>query len=101
MSELTEGQRETLLAPCVCGHTINDHGSLVACWLCEDEGSECSVTFEALLAERIAAMLAEARAEVWDGGFNAGEQDVHEHERLGDWESPCIPNPYLREEGDR
>lgn len=52
--ELTDAERETLLAPCECGHTINDHGSLVPCWMCEDDGDgECSITFEALLVERI------------------------------------------------
>ena len=63
MSHLTDKQRERLLTPCECGHTINDHGSLVACWRCEDEGGECETPFEALLTARIEALLAEARAE--------------------------------------
>ncbi|HET7405539.1 MAG TPA: hypothetical protein VFJ21_00180 [Mycobacteriales bacterium] len=62
-AELTDKQRERLLTPCECGHTINDHGSLVACWRCEDEGGDCSTPFETLLAARIEALLAEARAE--------------------------------------
>lgn len=56
-------------------------------------------------AVRAVALLIEPwLAEAWEAGFNAGEEDVHEHERLGDWESPCIPNPYraaIAEEGDR
>ena len=64
MSEhLTDKQRERLLTPCECGHTTNDHGSLVACWRCEDEGGDCETPFEALLTARIEALLAEARAE--------------------------------------
>lgn len=60
MPDLTQAQRDLLLAPCDCGHTINDHGGLVECWRCEDEGDECAVTFEAILSERIARMVAEA-----------------------------------------
>ena len=52
-TELTDADREVLLQPCACGHSINDHGSVVACWRCEDDGDECAVTFEALLVERI------------------------------------------------
>lgn len=61
--QLTDKQRERLLTPCECGHTINDHGSLVACWRCEDEGGDCSTPFETLLVARIEALLVEARAE--------------------------------------
>jgi len=32
-------------------------------------------------------------ANAWDEGFDAGERDVLEHE-AGNFDSPCIPNPY-------
>lgn len=57
-TELTDADREVLLQPCACGHSINDHGSLVACWRCEDDGGECAVTFEALLVERMGVIVA-------------------------------------------
>lgn len=50
---LSAEDREVLLTRCVCGHSINDHGSLVPCWLCEDEGGVCALSFESLLAERV------------------------------------------------
>lgn len=56
--QLTDTERAILLAPCGCGHTINDHGSLVACWLCEEDGGECSTTFEDLLVERVGVIVA-------------------------------------------
>lgn len=74
MTELTPEQRETLLFPCACGHTLNDHGSLVACWRCEDDGDECSTSFEALLAARIATMLDEARREALRDAADAWQQ---------------------------
>lgn len=52
--ELTDAERTVLLEPCVCGHTINDHGTLSPCWMCDEEGEgDCSTPFEALLVERI------------------------------------------------
>ena len=55
---LTDDERAVLLEPCGdCGHTINDHGGLVACWRCEDEGDECATGFEALLGERVARIV--------------------------------------------
>lgn len=57
MTALSPEDRERLLAPCACGHTINDHGTLACCWTCEDNGDECTVTFEDILAERIADLL--------------------------------------------
>lgn len=55
---LTDEDRQALLTPCDCGHTINDHGSLIACWRCEDEGGDCSTPFEALLAARLEGIVA-------------------------------------------
>lgn len=67
MSDLTETERAILLEPCTCGHTINDHGSLIACWVCGEDGGDCKTDFEDLLVERVdqivAARLAEAAAE--------------------------------------
>lgn len=57
MTELDDTERATLLEPCVCGHTINDHGSLVACWLCEEGGDRCGTDFEALLCQRVAVIV--------------------------------------------
>ena len=68
-ARLSDAERATLLNPCKCGHTINDHGTYAGCWACADDASECPVTFEALLVERqeriIAARLAAAEVE-WD-----------------------------------
>lgn len=55
---LTAGEREALLVPCECGHTLNDHGELAGCWACPEENAECSVAFETLLAERLAVVVA-------------------------------------------
>lgn len=81
MSTLNEAEREALLAPCKCGHTINDHGSLVACWTCSDadEGEECDTNFEALLCERVAGLV-EARlaAGERDGGLRARIEALHQ-----------------------
>lgn len=55
---LSAEDREVLLTRCVCGHSINDHGSLVPCWLCEDEGGVCALSFESLLAERVGRIVA-------------------------------------------
>jgi hypothetical protein len=61
MTELSDGERAVLLTPCGCGHSINDHGSLIACWRCEDDGSgDCSASFESLLVERVAVIVAAA-----------------------------------------
>jgi hypothetical protein len=56
---LSEDERETLLSPCECGHTINDHGSLATCWACGDEGRDacCRFHFEDLLVERVAVIV--------------------------------------------
>jgi hypothetical protein len=62
-AELSDAERAILLAPCACGHTINDHGSMIPCWLCEDEGGSCAVTFEALLCERVARIVTGRSAE--------------------------------------
>lgn len=61
MSALSDNERAVLLGPCDCGHTINDHGELVACWACEDEEQSlaCVTNFEALLVERVAWIVAE------------------------------------------
>lgn len=57
MSTLTSTERATLLEPCVCGHSINDHGSLIPCWTCEDEGRSCELYFEELLCARVAVIV--------------------------------------------
>ena len=54
---LSGGERAILLAPCECGHTINDHGGLVECWACSDENRECDRNFEALLVERVGVIV--------------------------------------------
>lgn len=58
--KLNDDERSTLLIPCECGHTINDHGSLISCWICWDEGDEekvCTKSFEDLLVERIESVI--------------------------------------------
>lgn len=60
MPRLTQHQRDVLLAPCVCGHTLNDHGGYVACYLCEEDGDECGTPFEELLVERIERLVGTA-----------------------------------------
>lgn len=57
MTGLTDAEREALLTPCECGHTINNHGSL--CWVCADDGrpTDCTADFEALLVERVAGIV--------------------------------------------
>lgn len=42
--------------------------------------------------------LNEIRAEAWDKGFNAGEEDVFMHEDLKDWDAECVRNPYRSNE---
>ena len=64
--ELTEAEREVLLTPCACGHTINDHGTYAACWTCEDNEGDCDTPFEALLVERIEAILTARLEQVED-----------------------------------
>jgi hypothetical protein len=71
MTELSGGERYVLLTPCRCGHSINDHGSLIACWLCEEDGGDCSASFESLLVERVAVIVAAASpvaalADTWE-----------------------------------
>lgn len=66
---LSADEREALLAPCVCGHTINDHGSLEACWLCGEEGDHCATNFEDLLCARVDGIVtARVRALLTDAG---------------------------------
>lgn len=65
--KLTNEERDILLDPCACGHTLNDHGDLGGCWICNDEGDrECWVRCEDMFAERaariVAARLADAEA---------------------------------------
>ena len=63
--ELTDGERAVMLAPCECGHDLDDHGGLAGCWACADDvpPRECRVTFEALLIERQERIIAERVAE--------------------------------------
>lgn len=45
--------------------------------------------------------LKQVKAEAWAEGFDAGEQDVWEHqygEAGEDWDKDCISNPYLEGE---
>lgn len=61
MTALTDAEREALLVPCACGHTLNDHGTL--CWLCgETDDSVCSTGFEDLLATLLAPLVAAREA---------------------------------------
>lgn len=55
---LSDDERKSLLVPCGCGHTINDHGGLTGCWTCADSGGDCVVSFEVLLAERLEQIIA-------------------------------------------
>ena len=55
---LTDHERAILLAPCECGHTINDHGTLTPCWGCDEENRQCATDFEALLVERVEHIVA-------------------------------------------
>ena len=53
---------------------------------------------ELITAERIArkefdTWLNSVKADAWDEGFDAGEQDVFQHEQQ-DWANECIVNPY-------
>lgn len=57
MSTLTDIERATLLNPCDCSHTINDHGTLIGCWRCEDDGKECVIRFDDLLVTRVATIV--------------------------------------------
>lgn len=41
-----------------------------------------------------AAVVIKLMSQAWEEGFQAGEQDVFEHEHTGDWDSECIKNPY-------
>lgn len=83
---LTAEEREALLKPCVCGHTINDHGSLIPCWLCAEDEGECAVDFEALLcvqmaeivAARVSAALAPIEAALATWQPRAGSHDIGE-----------------------
>lgn len=87
MSEgLSDAERTLLLTPCKCGHTLNDHGTLVECWRCEDEGAQCAVTFEDLLVERVGRMVAgrveagKHPAEIWiDRGRLGGRPCIYGH----------------------
>lgn len=54
--KLTDADIATLLTPCECGHTINDHGELAGCWACGDGGGDCRVSFEALLTRAVEAI---------------------------------------------
>jgi hypothetical protein len=55
---LADTERAILLDPCECGHSINDHGSIANCWMCEEDATACALGFEALLCERIAVIVA-------------------------------------------
>ena len=44
-------------------------------------------------------ILATARADAWDEGFDEGERDVFEHERTS-YDTTCIPNPYRALDAD-
>lgn len=62
MSTLTDDERATLLAPCACGHSSNDHGDLAGCWWEDPDDADvpmcdCAVPFTDLLAERVAAIV--------------------------------------------
>lgn len=58
-AELTEAERDIVLVPCKCGHTLNDHGDLGGCWTCNDTNdAECWATCEALMLERIGLVVA-------------------------------------------
>lgn len=50
------------------------------------------------VAPLVESWLREAQAAAWDKGFDAGELDAIEHERIGDWDSECIRNPYRERE---
>jgi hypothetical protein len=59
VSGLSDADRATLLTPCVCGHDLNAHGSMAGCWTCPElePPAECPVSFEALLSERLEAIV--------------------------------------------
>lgn len=61
---LTEAEREVLLVPCGCGHSINDHGDLAGCWDEEPAPCDCARPFTDLLAERVARIVADRLAAV-------------------------------------
>lgn len=90
---LTDEDRAELLRPCACGHTINDHGSLAGCWMCEDEGGDCMVAFESLLLERLNVVIARDCATAWELG--RGPHDAICPLRYEDGGECICVNPYL------
>lgn len=60
-ARLSDVERATLLVPCECGHTINDHGTW--CWYDDEHYCQCQTSFETLLTDRVATILAARLAE--------------------------------------
>lgn len=63
---------------------------------CTDSCPECCPEYGEQLQAAHDAEIRRIKAEAWDEGFDAGEQDVFEHFTNDDWEKPhaCIQNPY-------
>ena len=73
-ARLSDVERAALLNPCKCGHTINDHGTW--CWYDDEYDCQCQTTFETLLVDRVATILAARLAEA--------EQSAEQRERERD-----------------
>lgn len=91
---LSDADREALLAPCACGHTINDHGSLAGCWWEDETACECTVSFEAMLAERVATIVARPLIDLLEPirvAYREVEAAQHERDRLQRWKDEALP----------
>lgn len=82
--KLTDEERDILLDPCACGHTLNDHGDLGGCWICnETNDRECWVRCEDMFAERAARIVA-ARLADTEARAEAAEAKIARVEALAD-----------------
>lgn len=54
-----------------------------------------AAAFDAMYAEVVRKSLEAG----WDEGFDAGEQDVFEHDIHGTFDTACIQNPHRKETG--
>ena len=46
-----------------------------------------------LVSDTLEVALKAFAADIWDEGFDAGEEDIRRHE-AADYDTPCIENPY-------
>lgn len=99
MNSETERQLDKLYGNFI--DTISEHrltfdypeNDLGECKHCQLSSTGIAEHLAEKLFKDVEETIRKAQEAAWDEGFDAGEQDVHQHKTFNE---PCIPNPYRR-----